>query len=106
MNEAVTLTAKEQKAKDLIESLKPLQENTTPNGYVFPCPRCGYGRMATNPVKNALSRRANVYICSVCGMEEAMMDMAKKPPLPFAEWGMVKGFGENEEENQNAEVEE
>lgn len=38
------------------------------------CPRCGRNTMAQNLAENALSRRADVYICSGCGTEEAMRD--------------------------------
>lgn len=87
-----------EQAKELIESLLPLQENPPEYGYIFPCPRCGHDRMNRNPVMNALSRRANVYICSPCGMEEALLDAAGKDPLPLNEWAMVKGFDEEEQE--------
>ena len=39
-----------------------------------PCPRCGQYTMKYPAVKNALSRRVDVYICSQCGTEEAMLD--------------------------------
>ena len=38
----------------------------------LPCPRCGKSRMDLKLVRNALSRRANIYICSECGNEEAL----------------------------------
>ncbi len=83
-------------AKELIESLIPLQEN----GDVFPCPRCGHNRMDKKLARNALSRRADVYICSACGTEEAILDMLGKEPLPLNQWAMVLGFdSEDEEEN-------
>lgn len=47
-------------------------------------------------IQNALSRRADVYICNQCGMDEAMMDMANMPPLSLNEWAMVKGFDQGE----------
>lgn len=86
----------EEEAKRLVESLLPLQEDNS-DPYVFPCPRCGHDQMDHNPVRNALSRRAKVYICDKCGMDEAMRDMAEMPPLPFTQWGMVLGFEENEQ---------
>lgn len=86
-----------EEAKKLIESLMKLQEDNTSN-YVFPCPRCGHDRMDIKPVRNALSRRANVYICNSCGMEEALLDAAGKDPLPLNEWAMVKGFDSEDEE--------
>lgn len=94
----------EEEAKKLIESLLPMQEKPR-NGYVFPCPRCDYDRMNPVVLRNPLSRRANVYICNECGTDEAMLDMAGKPPLPFTEWGMVKGFDEDETEDDESEDE-
>jgi len=35
------------------------------------CPRCG----STKPELGALSRRSDVYICSECGREEALIDV-------------------------------
>lgn len=53
------------------------------------CPRCG--RMLARPLaRNALSRRVNLYICSDCGTEEAMLDMARKDPLPLDKWVLVR----------------
>jgi predicted RNA-binding Zn-ribbon protein involved in translation (DUF1610 family) len=91
-----------EQAKELIESLIPLQENPPEDGYIFPCPRCGHDRMDKNPVRNALSRRANVYICNSCGMEEALLDAAGKDPLPLNEWAMVQGFDSEDDESEQA----
>lgn len=88
-----------EEAKKLVESLIVLQEE----GDKFPCPRCGHDRMDHNPVRNALSRRAKVYICNECGTEEALFDMAGKDPLPLNEWAMVRGF-DNEDEEQSCRV--
>lgn len=101
----ITLTQEEQQAKKLVESLKPLQENPDPDGYIFPCPRCGHERMKPEAVRNALSRYADVYICNECGMDEAMRDMAGQPPLSFTEWGMVLGFAEDSEDAGDEEEE-
>ncbi len=54
------------------------------------CPRCGYRPMNPQLMLNALSRHAKVYICESCGMEEAMMDAAHQPPLPFEEWSLFR----------------
>ena len=77
-----------EEAKTLIESLMPMQER----GERVPCPRCGYNRMNENPVRNALSRRARVYICDECGMDEALRDMTRMEPLPLNEWSMAISF--------------
>lgn len=74
-------------AKALIESLMPMQER----GERFPCPRCGHDSMNEKPVRNALSRYANVYICDTCGMDEAMRDMIGSP-LPLNKWSMAISF--------------
>ncbi len=80
-------------AKELIESLMPLQEH----GDSFPCPRCGHNSMHTDRVTlNALSRYAHVYICEVCGMDEAVRDMTGDP-LPLSKWSMAVSFLGNEE---------
>lgn len=39
---------------------------------LLPCPRCGKNKMNINVHRNALSRRANIYICSDCGTDEAL----------------------------------
>lgn len=55
----------------------------------FPCPRCGRMIMHKNPVRNALSRRAQVYVCDACGMEEALEDMAGNH-VPLSSWAICK----------------
>lgn len=86
-----------EEAKELIETLRPMQEDET-SDYIFPCPRCGHERMDKKPVRNALSRRADVYICNECGREEAILDALGKEPLPLNQWGMVLGFDDEGDE--------
>lgn len=43
-------------------------------GAVLPCPRCGKMKMKDDVCKNALSRRADICVCSSCGTEEALED--------------------------------
>lgn len=38
------------------------------------CPRCGCDRMSKDATRNALSRRADIYICDTCGAMEAIED--------------------------------
>lgn len=57
---------------------------------IGPCPRCGYRPMNPKLMLNTLSRHADIYICESCGMEEAMMDAAHQPPLPFADWAIFQ----------------
>ena len=42
---------------------------------MIPCPRCGNYTMKGRITTNALSRRADIYICDLCGMQEAIDDM-------------------------------
>lgn len=94
--EYVPFVQGEASVKELIESLMPIQSEGQCSS--FPCPRCGRWNMREPAVRNAISRYASVYICSDCGMEEALLDFAGKPPLPFAQWGMVLGFSEEDAE--------
>lgn len=43
-------------------------------GALLPCPRCGKMKLKKEIDENALSRRADIYVCSSCGTEEALED--------------------------------
>ena len=43
------------------------------------CPRCGKVKMHENKVRNSLSRYRDEYICSDCGMDEALRDFYDLP---------------------------
>lgn len=58
-------------AKEIVEDFAKVQRNSEFN---YPCPRCGQHTMDGKLVRNALSRRADVYICDQCGTNEAMCD--------------------------------
>lgn len=69
------------------------------------CPRCYHNRFTPygedmhrdeegnpdGPPYPALSRVADIYICSECGTDEAMRDHAQEPPIPPNEWP-IKAF--------------
>lgn len=77
----------EQEANVFVERLLPLQQRRIK----MPCPRCGYDLMdSENPARNALSRRANVYVCSACGMQEALEDWTSHV-RSITEWAIFKG---------------
>ena len=80
-------------AKEMLENLGDAQREGAATG--LPCPRCGRYCMDEKPVRNALSRRAKVYICDACGMDEALRDATGKEPLPLNEWSMIQGFDEH-----------
>lgn len=52
----------------------------------FACPRCG--RM-NKDTEGALSRRAAIYICDNCGIDEALEDMAGSIS-PLASWRIAQ----------------
>lgn len=85
----------EEQARKLVERLGVMQVEGRALG--LPCPRCGEHRMDPIAVHNSLSRYAKVYVCNVCGMDEAMRDMVGQP-LPLSQWGMVKAFDAEETE--------
>lgn len=53
------------------------------------CPRCGRMTIKDRLHTNAWSRYAEVYICDMCGMDEALRDAAGQP-LPLKEWAIAK----------------
>ena len=44
--------------------------------------------------RNALSRVADVYVCPVCGMDEAIRDF-EKIPLPIEQWAISQMWKES-----------
>lgn len=58
-------------AEDIVERYGMIQRK---NNRRLMCPRCGCDKMHDNLHLNALSRRADVYVCSDCGTAEAMCD--------------------------------
>lgn len=74
----------ESEAKTLIERFAEKLQS----GH-FACPRCGKMAMdAESVTRNALSRRATVYICDACGMAEAMEDMMDSR-TPLTAWAII-----------------
>lgn len=72
-------------AKALIECFAEKQQ-----GGHFACPRCGKMAMdAESVTRNALSRRATVYICDACGMQEALEDM-RDSRTPLNAWAIAQ----------------
>lgn len=56
----------------------------------YACPRCGMMTMdAKSVTRNALSRRADVYICDTCGIQEAIEDMTDGR-TPLTKWEIVR----------------
>lgn len=55
----------------------------------FPCPRCGHYVMASDPIKNALSRHADIQICDACGTDEAIRDFTHMV-FPLTSWAIAE----------------
>jgi uncharacterized protein with PIN domain len=49
------------------------------------CPRCGIARMKPGLTRNALSRHADIYVCDICGTDEAVR-IYSNHILPFEDW--------------------
>ena len=82
-----------------VESVEPHEETLArvliaefskkQQGGHFACPRCGKMAMdAESVTRNALSRRATVYICDACGMQEALEDMMDSI-TPLTAWAIA-----------------
>lgn len=60
-------------------------------GETIPCPRCGENGLDPAIAQNALSRYVNIYICSQCGVEEALLDVIGAVK-PFHEWAVFRNL--------------
>jgi hypothetical protein len=56
------------------------------------CPRCGRDAMRPSLLHNCLSRDkgADVYVCTVCGTDEALRDLEPDKKMRLSEWAAVK----------------
>lgn len=82
-----------EEARKILEGLKDKQDNT------HTCPRCGKSNMNPVAIKNALSRRIDLYICSDCGMAEALEDAGIfRTKCELNEWSYIR-----EQKHHNSE---
>ena len=51
------------------------------------CPRCGEDRMRMPATYNCLSRQLDIFVCELCGAEEAIYEM-NGTPLPIEYWDL------------------
>ncbi len=58
-------------------------------GEHMPCPRCGRDTMNVSVNRNALSRYADILICSECGLGESILDYMGLP-LSLPAWACFK----------------
>jgi predicted RNA-binding Zn-ribbon protein involved in translation (DUF1610 family) len=75
-------------AKLIIEQFAKVQRKKTIR---FPCPRCGFDTMNGELIMNTLSRRANVYICGHCGIDESIADFYGNDDK-LDSWSIVKSM--------------
>jgi transcription elongation factor Elf1 len=79
-------------AKNIITRYAEMQSKDE-NEKTLPCPRCGQYNMN---MRNALSRQADINVCSVCGMREAIM-AEKGESYPLESWWIVSVILKNGE---------
>jgi len=60
-------------------------------GERMPCPCCGRNTMNYPVHRNALSRAADIMICSDCGLREAVAAFAGRAS-PIEEWAAMKNI--------------
>lgn len=60
--------------KTLFDSAVAVERNRQEQNAFAICPRCGKRTMRDKLIHNALSRRADIYVCEPCGMSEALCD--------------------------------
>lgn len=79
-----------EKNNDIHAALEAIYQRQKTNKTEFHiCPRCGINALDEQIHHNALSRRATVYVCNACGMDEAVRDY-KGFPLPVEQWAFAK----------------
>lgn len=71
--------------KVLFDAAVAVQRKKQQRGSFNICPRCGKSSMRDKLTHNALSRRADIYVCENCGMVEALRDAAHKTD-DITEW--------------------
>lgn len=74
-----------ERMKKALADLKADQEK----GIYTLCPRCGRNTMRPDLYTNALSRQADIQICSSCGSEEAILSFMNKP-FSLYQWAALK----------------
>jgi hypothetical protein len=58
-------------------------------GNPLPCPRCGHIRMSPKVSRNALSRSAEIHVCDICGVDEAVR-VYSGCVLPLSDWWIYR----------------
>ena len=80
---------KDIEARNHVKDIKSNQEDPCIDSLV--CPRCGRVVENENLQRLVLSRYADVYICSVCGIQETMINDI----LPLHRWSHAKSLEAN-----------
>ena len=84
-------TPEQHLAKSLLTVFAEMQmphKNTVPPENPLPCPRCGVYRMSDKVTRNALSRHSSIYVCDICGVDEACRVYSGEV-LPLSDWWIM-----------------
>ena len=76
------------KAKETLAKIAEQQRKKDFSGKPFVCPRCG-ALMRPDMATNSLSRHESVYVCNMCGADEAILDYAGSV-LPLTKWAFYR----------------
>lgn len=79
-------------------------KNVQAEGKIQVCPRCGKRNMRLPLTTNALSRRVDLYICSECGMAEALEDFATSSNNGVKGWVAMNVLDSCSEEYDDVEL--
>ena len=90
-NPADDTTAEEHLIKGIIAVYADMQHKASSCDCAsnLPCPRCSQSTMNDNVYRNALSRRAQIHVCDICGTQEAV-EAFKGAETPLLDWYIVK----------------
>ena len=85
------------KSKDILENIWSMELKKHKEGRECACLRCG-NTLAEKLAYNSLSRYADVYVCSDCGLDEAIKEFLPDNghPLNFKEWNIFKSLTKTE----------
>lgn len=89
--------------RSIKEWLKDLHAQQLAGTYDQACPRCGYGMDLEKMARNSLSRYEQIYICSNCGMDEALREHHGAGQKPLVRWAIASAF-EGKEYNAPPQV--
>jgi len=76
--------------EEIATTIKKIAEEQKDGNFEI-CPRCGKKTMREKLHYNCMSRRADVYVCEPCGMEEALLDFKGYDDL-VTDWCLIRQY--------------